>query len=419
MSLTGATPLKRARSLTGEKLLLVLPQLPQDPASGAARSTRTMCEMLAGAGVEVHAIATTASERFGRVDTASYLRELGIDPHVLPGRTAGRVRPELEFTDRGIYYHLLDVGQRDMQAWQKIVGQQFDRIFDRELQSFRPDLLLAFGGLPGDQRRYERARRQKVRIVFALRNEGYLNPAGRGLFDLVDGILTPSQYLTDVYRTVIGIESTPLPLPMELEDVLAPERDPIFFTMINPSPEKGLMVMARLAEELSLRRPDIPLLVIESRGSAGKLVAAGLAAGYDLRRHENLMMSPALGQPKEIYVATRALLAPSLWQEPAGRVAAEAVLNGIPPLVSDRGGLPETCNGAGFYLPIPPDITPHQSAPVAKGVVEPWIELMIRLESDPEFYGEESRRALEAGSIYRPENLAPRYVEYFSNILNG
>jgi hypothetical protein len=44
---------------------------------------------------------------------------------------------------------------------------------------------------------------------------------------------------------------------------------------------------------------------------------------------------------------------------------------------------------------------------------------MIRLESDPEFYGEESRRALEAGSIYRPENLAPRYVEYFSNILNG
>jgi glycosyltransferase involved in cell wall biosynthesis len=376
-----------------------------------------MCEMLAGAGVEVRALGTTASERFGRADTASYLRELGIDPHVLPGRTAGRVRPELEFTDRGIYYHLLDVGRRDMHQWQKIIGPQFDRIFDHELQAFRPDILLGFGGLPGDIRRYERARRQKVRIVFALRNEGYFT--GRGLFDLVDGILTPSQYLTDVYRTVIGIESTPLPLPMELEDVLAPERDPIFFTMINPAPEKGLMVMARLAEELSLRRPDIPLLVIESRGSAGKLVAAGMTAGYDLRRHENLMMSPALGQPKEIYVATRALLAPSLWQEPAGRVAAEAVLNGIPPLVSDRGGLPETCNGAGFYLPIPPDVTPRQAAPVARAVVEPWIELIIRLEGDQEFYQEESRRALEAGSIYRPENLAPRYVEYFSNVLNG
>lgn len=374
--------------------------------------------MLAAAGAEVHAVATTASERFGRADTATYLRELGIDPHVLPGRTAGRTRPEMEFVDRNIHYHLLDVGQRDMHAWQKIVGTQFDQIVDRELHTFRPDMLLAFGGRAGDVRRYERARRQKVRIVFALRNLGYLNPAGRDLFALTDGILTPSQYLTDVYRTAIGIDSTPLPLPMELDDVLAPERDPIFFTMINPSPEKGLMVMARLAEELSVRRPDIPLLIIESRGSAGKLVAAGLAGGFDLQRHENLMMSPALAQPKEIYVATRALLAPSLWNEPAGRVAAEAILNGIPPLVSDRGGLAETCNGAGFYIPIPPEITPAQRLPVAKEVVEPWIDLMIRLEGDQQFYEEESKRALEAGKIYRPENLAPRYVEYFGEILN-
>jgi len=52
---------------------------------------------------------------------------------------------------------------------------------------------------------------------------------------------------------------------MELEDILAPARDPIFFTMINPAPEKGLVVVARLAEELGLRYPDIPLLIVESR----------------------------------------------------------------------------------------------------------------------------------------------------------
>jgi glycosyltransferase involved in cell wall biosynthesis len=374
--------------------------------------------MLAAAGAEVHALATTASERHGRADSAAYLRELGINPRVLPGRTAGRTRPELEFVNRNIHYHLLDVGRRDMHAWQKIVGSQFDQMFDRELHAFRPDLLLAFGGLPGDIHRYERARHQKIRIVFSLRNAGYLNPAGRDLFALTDDILTPSKYLTNVYRSSLGIESTPLPLPMELDDVLASERDPIFFTMINPAPEKGLMVMARLAEELSLRRPDIPLLIIESRGSAGKLVAAGMAGGFDLQRHENIMMSPALAQPKEIYAATRALLAPSLWNEPAGRVAAESILNAIPPLVSDRGGLRETCNGAGFCLPIPPGITPAQRLPVSKEVVEPWIDLMIRLESDQEFYARESKRALEASTMYRPENLAPRYVEYFSEVLN-
>ncbi len=405
-------------SLRGARILLVLPQLPQDPASGAARSTRTMCEMLAAAGATVRAVATTASERAGHADAVGFLRGLGIDPEVHPGRQKGSDRAELEFEDRGVHYALLDVGRRDMHAWQKILGTQFDHLFDRELQSFRPDILIAFGGMPGDVRRYERARRQGARIVFSLRNEGYLNEGGRDLLNSVDGILTPSQYLTDLYRTVHGIESTPLPLPMELKDVVAPEREAIFFTMINPSPEKGLMVMARFAEELSLRRPDIPILVIESRGSAGRLVQAGMVGGFDLQRHENVMMAPPMGQPKEIYVATRALLAPSLWQEPAGRVAAEALLNGIPPLVSDRGGLPETCNGAGFYLPIPADITPRHSRPVPAAVVEPWVELAIRLASDDEFYREESSRALEAGAIYRPENLAPRYVSYFDWMVN-
>jgi glycosyltransferase involved in cell wall biosynthesis len=289
-------------------------------------------------------------------------------------------------------------------------------MFDDELHSFRPDMLLGFGGMTGDAKRYERAKRQGVKLVFALRNEGYLSNAD--FFRPMDAILTPSHYLTNVYRTALGVESTPLPIPMELDDVLAEDRDPIFATMINPSPEKGLMFVARLAEELSLRRPDLAMLFIESRGSAGRLVEAGLSAGFDLRRHENLMLSPPVAQPKEIYVATRVLLAPSLWHEPAGRVAAEALLNGIPPLVSDRGGLPETCNGAGFYLPIPPEITPRVTRPVEPEVVEPWIELIARLEDDDEFYREEAERARVAGQLYHPDQLTPRYLEFFRSVVD-
>lgn len=403
--------------LRGARLLLVLPQLPQDPASGAARSTRTMCEMLAAAGAEVRAVATTASERTGRVDSVAFLRELGIECTVHRGRSEGRVRPELEFRDRGIDYRLLDVGPRDMHAWQKVVGSQFDLMFDRELHRFRPDLLLGFGGLPNDERRYERAKRQGVKVVFALRNQGYLR--GAELLRGMDGIVTPSRFLAEFYRNAIGIESTPLPTPLELDDVLAPERDAIFFTMINPSPQKGLMLLARLAEEMSTRRPDIPLLIVEARGAAGRLVQAGMAGGFDLRRHENLMLSPPMAQPKEIYLATRCVLVPSLVEEASGRVAAEAVLNGIPPLVSDRGGLPETCNGGGFVMKVPPEITPRSPWPVAVEVVEPWLELMFRLEGDAEFYAAESRRARAAGEIYRPERVAPRYVEYFESVLRG
>jgi glycosyltransferase involved in cell wall biosynthesis len=404
-------------STTGARLLLVLPQLPQDPASGAARSTRTMCEMLGAAGFEVHAVATTATERASKSDTVGYLGTLGVRPEVYRGQGKTRPRPELSFDDRGVRYRLLDTGGRDMHGWQKIHGRQFDLVFDDELHAFRPDILLGFGGLPGDVGRYRRAKRQGVKLVFALRNEGYLSSAE--FFQPMDAVLTPSQYLTDMYRTALGIESRPLPIPMELDDVVAEDRDPIFVTMINPSPEKGLMLVARLAEELSLRRPDIAMLFVESRGSGGLLVQAGLMGGFDLRRHQNLMLSPALAQPKEIYVPTKVLLAPSLWCEPAGRVAAEALLNGIPPLVSDRGGLPETCNQAGFYLPIPPEITPQQTRPVEPEVVEPWIGLIERLEDDAEFYRAESERALAAGQMYRPENLSPRYVEFFRGVVDG
>ena len=325
----------------------------------------------------------------------------------------------MQFTHRGIHFTLLDVGLRDMHAWQKIVGAQFDLLFDREIHTFKPDVLLAFGGLPGDRRRYERARRQGVRSVFGLRNHGYLSEKGAELLKSMDGVLTPSRFLTDFYRKALGIDSTPLPVPVELDDAVASERDPIFFTMINPAPEKGLMLVARLAEEMGTRHPDIPMMFIESRGSAGKLVLAGMRAGFDLRRHDNLMMSPPMGQPKEIYLATRALLAPSLWQEPAGRVAAEALLNGIPPIVSDRGGLSEVANGAGFTVHVPDEITPHYPVPVKPEVVEPWIEHIVRLESDAEFYAQESQKALEASAMYRPENLGPRYVEYFEGILNA
>jgi hypothetical protein len=110
-------------SISGAQLLFVLPQLPQDPSSGAARSTRTMCEMLAAAGFMVHAVATTATERASKADALAYLATLRIAPHIDKGHTRERTRPELTFDHRGVHYRLLDVGPRDMHAWQRIHGR--------------------------------------------------------------------------------------------------------------------------------------------------------------------------------------------------------------------------------------------------------------------------------------------------------
>jgi len=41
----------------------------------------------------------------------------------------------------------------------------------------------------------------------------------------------------------------------------------------------------------------------------------------------------------------------------------------------------------------------------------------LHLADDEPFYQTSSRRALEAGRIYRRETLAPRYLEFFARLL--
>jgi len=373
--------------------------MPQDPASGAARSMRTICEMLAGAGWRVKVLATKVVEGAKVTNVVADLEGQGIEVVVnwVRGEPVG-----MRFTQRGVQYVLVNL------------GKQFDSLFRAMLRKFSPDILLAYGGKTEDLRRYDWAREHGVKTVFGLRNAAYQK---YGFFDEFYSVLTPSRFLTDLYRSAIGIECTPLPVPMDLEDVVAEEREPHFVTMVNPSPEKGLMVMARIAEELGRRRPDIPVLIVEARGTVDHLVQAGLLGGFDLRRHKSIQGLPAVAQPKAFYARTRVLVAPSLWQEPAGRVAAEAMLNGIPPIVSDRGGLGEVCNGAGFALHIPEEFTPKTREPLPAEAVEPWVELIARLWDDQGFYEAEAARALAAADMYRPENLTPRYLEYFAQVL--
>ncbi|MFI5337450.1 MAG: glycosyltransferase [Opitutales bacterium] len=399
------------------QLLLLLPQLPHDPASGAARSMRTIGELLAAAGWSVRALATTASESGRSLVAPDFLRASGIAVAVrAPNRRVYKHdQPVLEFDGaRRVHYQLLDTGGHSMLGWQEEHGAQFNRLYQRELAEHKPDLVFGYGGFPGDIERFTRARAAGCRVVFGLRNHGYKDATW--LRDL-DGVLTCSEFLTGVYRDALGLTSTGLPSPLDPAETVAPEHEPIFFTAINPSAEKGVYFLARLAEELAVRRPDVPMLFIESRGSGGALVEAGLAGGFDLRRHQSLMFAPAVPNPAEIFRGTRVLLVPSVWDEPFGRVAAEALLNGVPPIVSDRGGLTEAANGGGFVLPLPKSLTLETRTPVATADVEPWLELMLRLADDPAFYAESSARARAAGEAYLPARVVPRYLAYFEGVL--
>ena len=97
-----------------------------------------------------------------------------------------------------------------------------------------------------------------------MHNFGYNDRRG---FEDVDAIIFPSEYSRRHYRHRVGLDGVVIPDAIRLDKVIAENPEPSYVTFINPQPDKGVAVFARIALELGRRRPDIPLLVVEGAGS--------------------------------------------------------------------------------------------------------------------------------------------------------
>ena len=104
---------------------------------------------------------------------------------------------------------------------------------------------------------------------------------------------------------------------------------------------------------------------------------------------------PHTTDPRRFWGLTKIALLPSLWWENQPLVAIEAVINGIPVIGSDRGGIPETVGDGGTVLPRPERLTPMTRIVPEAEEVEPWVEAIIRLWDDAKYYQGLSERALQ------------------------
>jgi glycosyltransferase involved in cell wall biosynthesis len=161
-------------------------------------------------------------------------------------------------------------------------------------------------------------------------------------------------------------------------------------------------------------RPEIPLLVVEGRRKVTALERVGL----DLSGLQNLSIMANTPYPRDFYRVSRAILMPSLWQEPFGRVAAEALANGLPVLASNRGGLPEALGGAGWVFDLPERCTPSSGEVPTAAEVAPWLEVIERIWDDPAFEAEARARALAAARRWDPARMGAEYESYFRSCLS-
>jgi glycosyltransferase involved in cell wall biosynthesis len=265
-----------------------------------------------------------------------------------------------------------------------------------------------------------RARRRGIVTAFAVRGYGYYDPR---YFADVNHAFTCSQFLTDLYRDKVGLVSTPLEPPIDWSTVVAPTDSRAFVTFVNPSPHKGLLLFARLADMLGARRPDIPILVVQSGHSGGSLTAI---PGIDFRKYPQIMAAPPVPTPADYFALTRLLVVPSVWDEPFGRVAAEAMINAIPPLVSERGSLPAVIGGdfesggGGRVLPIPSWMTHETTRVPSEAEVQPWFDAVCALWDDAALYRSMAARARALADERYAESVSrKKHLDYFTSLTAG
>jgi glycosyltransferase involved in cell wall biosynthesis len=382
-----------------------------DPSSGAALTTRELLELLAERGWRCEVLCGPRLDFEQPESLEQILRDHGL-PYEVRGCPAGTPPFDLIcFTQRGVPVKVYRPrSTRLHRAPTAQEGMTFLALLERLLERSRPDRLLTYGGDKVGWEVIAAAKRRGVPVVFGLHNLAYQDAA---LFHSVDAVLVPSQFARQHYRRTLGLESVVLPPPLNPARVCCAAVEGRYVTFVNPQPAKGVSVFARIALELWRRRPDIPLLVVEGRGTVSWLGRVGL----DLAGVGNVHVMANTPDPRDFYRVSRLVLMPSLVGETFGRVAAEALANGIPVLASPRGALPETLADAGFLLDIPERYTPEsRQAPTAQEVA-PWVETTVRLWDNAACYERERQRCLAAAAAWHPDRLARDYEAFLARIL--
>jgi glycosyltransferase involved in cell wall biosynthesis len=166
--------------------------------------------------------------------------------------------------------------------------------------------------------------------------------------------------------------------------------------------------MAHVMKECMLRWPTIPFLIVESRGTAAGFIRCLHDAGVASDQVSRILIAKNTPEMKKVYAITKVALVPS-FVEPAGRVPVEAMLNGIPVVASNRGGLPEAMGDGGFVLPVWEDST-HSEHRVA---IQRWAEQIGRLFEDEAFYADACERASRHVEPYRNGKVEQQRLETF------
>ncbi|WP_324758446.1 glycosyltransferase family 4 protein [Haloarcula sp. GH36] len=148
-----------------------------------------------------------------------------------------------------------------------------------------------------------------------------------------------SSHTAEQISELFGVDTEVVYPPIELDEYRV-EYDPDgSILMVNPRAEyKGADIFLDIASEL----PDERFRLV------GPIASSEIAS--QARKMENVSHTQWCDDMRTAYASAKLVVVPSRWEEPFGRVPAEAMVSGIPCVVSDRGGLPEVVGETGAVV---------------------------------------------------------------------
>ena len=135
--------------------------------------------------------------------------------------------------------------------------------FEKFLEVYRPDVMLTYGGDPTTAGMIARAKQRGIPVVFALHNFAYTNPR---FFANVDYCLVASEFARRHYRDKVGLDCRALSYPLDWDRVYVESPEPrLSHSSTRASRKESTRSPASPTSWAG--RPDIPLMVVESRGT--------------------------------------------------------------------------------------------------------------------------------------------------------
>lgn len=387
--MNGATDLKPENPMAQRKPRLLWANLYclLDTSSGASMAVRQMLLQLVHAGWDVCVVgATVFDHERGTAGVQAWWTQLQARRGRMVALVDGPLEHQLFITAST---HRQQMTCAEEGAWYVLYRQTLER--------FCPDVVFYYGGQPFDFLISLEARVRGVPSVFYLANGSYAQ--ARFCRD-VDLVLTDSLATAAFYQQRLGVVPVPVGAFIDPVRVVAQQHVRQRVLFVNPVPEKGAWIVVRLAMLMERRRPAMVFEVVESRGGwANMLQQVSAALGQPREALSNVVVTPHTTDMRPVYGRARVLLAPSLGWESAGRVVAEAMLNGIPALVTNHGGLPEMVQDGGLVVKF--DASFHADGLTrvpSDAALEPVLQWLEALYDDAANYTALCARAARVGA---------------------